>query len=181
MIKYIIIILIILIFLYVLITYNKLIKLKNKVIEAFSLMDVYLKKRYDLVPNMVSIVKNYSKYENDTLVNIINSRNNYDNISRKEKINTNEIITNDLNKLTLLVEDYPDLHANETYKNLYNELISIEKDIMNSRKYYNGCVRLYNNLLEMFPSNIVSKILRLKKENLYLAKIDERENINVEF
>lgn len=162
------------------IIYNKLVKESNKVKEAFATMDVYLKKRWDLIPNIVETVKGYAKHEKSTLTEVIKMRNlAYDNMSDNEKIKTNEKVSSDINKIMVLAEDYPELKANENFKDLSNQLSKVEDEIANSRKYYNATVRDYNNKVEMFPSNLVAKLLGYKSRNMFEAKIDERDNVKV--
>lgn len=178
---YIIIIVIILIIIYVFALYNSLVKLNNKVNEAFSTMDVYLKKRWDLIPNIVEIVKGYSKHEKDTLKEVIELRNVvYDKMSDDEKIKTNEHLSRGISKIMALTEAYPELKANENFKDLSNQLIKVEDDITNSRKYYNGIVRIYNNKIEMFPSNIFARLFGYKTKAMFAASANERENVKIE-
>lgn len=169
--------------LYFIITYNKLIKLNNETKEGFSTMDVYLKKRWDLIPNIVQVVKGYAKHEKDTLKEIVELRNNvktYDKLSDEEKIKTNEQISNGLTRLMALAEAYPDLKANENFLSLQKDLTGIEDEIAQSRKYYNAVVRNFNNKVEMIPSNIVAKILGYKPKTMFEANTTERENVKVE-
>ncbi len=178
---YIIIAIILIIIIYVFILYNSFIKLNNKVKEAFSTMDVYLKKRWDLIPNIVETVKGYAKHEKDTLTEVINLRNStYNQLSDEEKIKTNEELSSGINKIMALAESYPDLQANENFKNLSKELTKVEDEIANSRKYYNGVVRIYNNKIEMFPNNIVAKLFGYKVKSMFEASANERENVKVE-
>ena len=154
--------------------------LDNKVKEAFSTMDIYLKKRWDLVPNLVEVVKSYAKYEKDTLEEITKLRSNiYDDMSNDEKIKTNLKLNRDIDKIMLLVEAYPELKASDNFKDLSDKLVKIEDDIANSRKYYNGTVRIFNNKVEMFPNNIFAKIFGFKSKSMFEAKISERENVDV--
>ncbi len=163
------------------ILYNSFVQLNNKVKEAFSTMDVYLKKRWDLIPNIVETVKGYTKYEKDTLEEVINLRNStYDKMSNDEKIKTNEQLSKDIHKIMALAESYPDLKASENFKELSSQLTKVEDDIANSRKYYNGTIRIYNNKVEMFPSNIIAKIFGYKSKNMFEASETERENVKVE-
>mgnify|MGYP004509209923 CR=1 FL=1 len=178
---YIIIAIIVLIIIYILALYNNLVKLNNKVKEAFSTMDVYLKKRWDLIPNIVETVKGYAKHEKDTLKEVIELRNSsYNQMSDDEKIKTNEQISNSINKIMALAESYPDLKANENFKNLSNQLTKIEDDIANSRKYYNGTVRIYNNKVEMFPNNIFAGLFGYKAKTMFEVSEKERENVKIE-
>ena len=177
---YIIIAIVIIITIYTFSLYNSFIKLNNKVDEAFSTMDVYLKKRWDLIPNIVETVKGYEKHENNTLKEIITLRNStYDNMSNDEKIKTNKELSKGINKIMALAENYPDLKANENFKDLSNKLTKIEDDIANSRKYYNAVVRMFNNKVEMFPNNIFAKIFGFKSKNMFEAKAEERKNVEV--
>lgn len=178
---YIIIAIIILIIIYVFALYNSFVKLNNKVKEAFSTMDVYLKKRWDLIPNIVETVKGYAKHEKDTLKEVVELRNSaYDKMSDDEKLKTNEQLSSGISKIMALAEAYPDLKANENFKDLSNQLIKVEDDIANSRKYYNGIVRIYNNKVEMFPSNIFAGLFGYKSKAMFEASANERENIKVE-
>ena len=172
---------IILIIIYVFILYNSFISLDNKVKEAFSTMDVYLKKRWDLIPNIVETVKGYSKQEKETLTEVVKIRSNsYDDMNINDKVNVNTKLSDDINKLMALAEAYPELKANENYLDLSNKLTEIEEDIANSRKYYNGSVRIYNNKVEMFPSNIIAKIFGFKSEKMFGISEDEKQNIKIE-
>lgn len=178
---YIIIAIIVLIIIYAFALYNSFVKLNNKVKEAFSTMDVYLKKRWDLIPNIVETVKGYAKHEKDTLEEVIELRNStYDKMSDDEKIKTNEQLSSSISKIMVLAEAYPDLKANENFKNLSKELSKVEDDIANSRKYYNGVVRIYNNNVEMFPSNIFARLFGYKSKSMFEASANERENVKVE-
>ena len=178
---YIIIAIIVLIIIYALSLYNSFIKLNNKVKEAFSTMDVYLKKRWDLIPNIVETVKGYDKHEKDTLKEVVELRNSaYDKMSDEEKIKINKELSSSMNKIMALAEAYPDLKANENFKDLSNQLTRVEDDIANSRKYYNGVVRIYNNKVEMFPSNIFAGLFGYKSKAMFEASENERRNVKVE-
>ena len=178
---YIIIAIIVLIVIYALALYNSFVKLNNKVKEAFSTMDVYLKKRWDLIPNIVETVKGYAKHEKDTLKEVVELRNStYDKMSDEEKIKTNEQLSSGINKIMALAEAYPDLKANENFKDLSKQLTKVEDDIANSRKYYNGVVRIYNNKVEMFPSNIFAGLFGYKSKEMFEVSANERENVKVE-
>ena len=177
---YIIITIIVLILIYFGVVYNSFVKLSNTVKEAFSTMDVYLKKRWDLIPNIVETVKEYAKHEKSTLKEIVELRNStYDNMSTNEKVDVNNKLSQGINKLMAIVEAYPDLRANESFKDLSQQLTKVEDDIANSRKYYNGAVRIFNNKVQMFPSNIVAGMLGFKEQKMFEANEIERENVKV--
>ena len=177
---YIIMVIIVLILIYFGVTYNSFVKLSNTVKEAFSTMDVYLKKRWDLIPNIVETVKGYAKHEKSTLKEIIELRNStYDNMSTNEKVDVNNKLSQGINKLMAIAEAYPELKANENFKDLSQQLTKVEDDIANSRKYYNGSVRIFNDKVQMFPSNIVAGILGFKEQKMFEASENERENVQV--
>ena len=177
----ILIILGIIVLIYILLTINSLIRLNNKVKEAFATMDVYLKKRWDLIPNLVEVVKSYSNYEKNTLQNVINLRNNnYDELNYDDKLKTNNKLSENITKLFALVENYPEVKANENFLKLSDNLTKIEDEIANSRKYYNAIIRIYNNKVEMFPSNIIAKLFKFKVKTMYEIKENEKESVKVE-
>lgn len=178
---YIFIGIIVIIIIYILVLFNVFVKLNNKVKEAFSTMDVYLKKRWDLIPNLVETVKGYAKHEKNTLNSVINLKNNsYDTMSLNDKLKTNEELVSGINKIMLLAEKYPELKASDNFRNLSKQLVKIEDDIANSRKYYNGTVRLFNNKVEMFPNNIFAKLFGFQSKPMFVTKDEEKENIKVE-
>lgn len=175
-----IIVILSIIVLYTIIQYNSLVKTNNLVKEAFSTMDVYLKKRWDLIPNLVEVVKGYANYEKDALNEITTLRTNiYDNMSINKKIDINEQITQNISKIMAISENYPELRASENFLKLSKELTEIEDEIANSRKYYNGTVRMLNNKIQMFPSNIVANIFKFKQEKMFEANTEEKNNIKV--
>lgn len=173
---------IVIVSIYLLVIYNKLIHQINYVREAFSTMDVYLKKRWDLIPNLVEVVKTYAKYEEETLEKITKLRTEaYEELSNDKKIIINEQISNGMSHVIAISENYPDLKANENFLDLCKQLTIVENDIANARKYYNGTVRNLNNTIQKFPSNIIAAIFRFKPENMYAIDSDnERNNINLE-
>ena len=181
MIGYIIIGIIALLLIYVFVTYNSLIKLQNIVKEAFSTMDIYLKKRWDLIPNLVEVVKTYAKHEKEVIEKITELRTNtYQDMTIDKKININEQLTQGISTIIAVSENYPDLKANENFLGLSKDLTKIEEDIANSRKYYNGSVRLFNTKIQMFPSNIVANIFGFKNANMFEANAEEKNNVKVD-
>ena len=178
---YVFIIIIVIIVIYAFILYNSFVKLNNKVKEAFATMDVYLKKRWDLIPNIVETVKGYAKHEKDTLEEVTKLRNNvYDNMSNDDKIKTNEQLAEGITKIMALAEAYPDLKASESFKDLSMQLTKAEDYLANSRKYYNGVVRMFNNKVEMVPNNIFATLFGYKPKAMFNASASERENVKVE-
>lgn len=165
---------------YILIQYNSLVKTRNLVKEAFSTMDVYLKKRWDLIPNLVEIVKGYAKHEKETFNEITSLRtNSYDEMSMNKKIDINKQLTQDILKIMVISENYPELKASENFIQLSKDLTKIEDEIANSRKYYNGTVRILNNKIQMFPSNIVANVFGFKQASMFEINAEEKNNNNI--
>lgn len=163
--------------------YNRLVKLKNLVQEAWSSIDVMLKKRHDLIPNLVETVKGYATHERETLDNVTRARaqavdaNSVESKEAAEK-NLNQAMMN----LYAVAEQYPDLKANTNFQQLQSELTSLENDIEKSRRYYNGTVRDNNTLVETFPSNIIANMYKFQKSPFFeLENAAEREVPTVKF
>lgn len=151
---YILLGLVVVIALYAVGGYNSLVSLRNQVEEAFSTMDVYLTKRYDLIPNLVETVKGYAKHEKETLEAVISARNKAVNATTMEgKIEAENAMSGVIGRLFALAESYPDLKANTNFLDLQNQLKSIEDDIANARKYFNGVTRQYNTKRLIFSVN----------------------------
>lgn len=182
MVGYIILGLIVLLILAFIGYYNKFIKLKNQADEAWSGIDVQLKRRYDLIPNLVETVKGYAKHERETLENVIKARNMAINANNlQEKAQAENMLTGALKTIFALAENYPDLKANENFINLQNTLTEIEDNIQNARRYYNAVVRDYNILCEAFPSVIIANTFGFKKREFFEIEESERENVKVSF
>jgi len=164
-------------------TYNGFIKMRNKIDEAFATMDVYLKKRWDLVPNLVNTVKGYAEHEKSTLEMVTAMRKqSYDNMTQEEKIAANKDLSAGLGRLIATAEAYPDLKANDQFLQLSKQLNDIETDIAQSRKYFNACVREMNTKVDTFPSNIIAGLFHFKKRGMFEVDDDsERENVKIEF
>ena len=165
-------------------TYNSFIKIKEMVDESFSGMDVCLKKRHDLIPNLVSTVKGYAAHEEETLEAVVSARNVAANNSGdiSQAIANEKGLTQALSKLMAIVENYPDLKANANFLDLQEKLSYIEEEIARSRQYYNGTTRKYNTKVKMIPQNIVAQISGFKEIDYYeIDDVAERENVKVEF
>ena len=163
--------------------YNSLIRLRNQAEEGFSTMDVYMKKRYDLLPNYIETVKGYAKHEQETLTKVIAARNNAMNAtSVEDKVANEAALSNMLKQLAVVVEQYPQLKANENFMGLQNQLNELEADIANARKYYNATVKSFNNRVEVFPSNIIANIFKFTKKVFFeLDSAEERKVPKVDF
>ena len=162
--------------------YNSLVQLRNKVKDQWAQIDVQLKKRCDLIPNLVETVKGYAKHEKSTLEDVIKARNTFLSASTsEEEIKASGEITQALNKLFALSEAYPELKANENFMSLQNDLRDVEEKISYARQFYNDNVMVYKNKIEMFPSNIVAGLFGFKQEPFFEASEDERKNVEVKF
>ena len=148
--------------------YNSLIKLRNQVKNAWSQIDVQLKRRHDLIPNLLETVKGYMKHERETLESITAYRSQAMNASSVgEKAKAEGLLGGALGKLQIAVEAYPDLKANQNFLSLQEELTSTENKISFSRQNYNDQVLFYNNKIQMFPSNIVAGMFTFKEEEFF--------------
>lgn len=157
-----------LIIIWFIIVYNLFMRDRNLIKEAWSGIDVQLKRRHNLIPNLVTTVKGYSKHERNLFENITEKRAKtiqVDNIKEKSTLETD--LSGMLKTLFAVAEDYPDLHANENFLDLQNQLTEIEDQIQYSRRYYNGTVRNYNIRVESFPNNIVAGIFDFKAEEYF--------------
>lgn len=163
--------------------YNGLVKKRIRCEESFSTMDVYMKKRYDLIPNIVETVKGYANHEKETLENVIKARNMAAASSgAEEQIANDNILSGTLKSLFAVAEAYPDLKANANFMELQSRLSAIEEDIANSRKYYNATVREFNTDIEIFPKNIVASMFKFEKKPMYEIQNEAgREPVKVQF
>ncbi|MCM1053436.1 MAG: LemA family protein [Ruminococcus sp.] len=178
----ILIVVIVLILLWVIGTYNSLISLRNRVKDSWSQIDVQLKRRFDLIPNLVETVKGYAKHESETLENVIKARNTYLSATLPEdQMKADGELTKAINKLFALSESYPDLKANTNFLDLQKELNETENKIAMSRQFYNDIVMQYNNKVEMVPSNIIASIFKFKTQVFFEASSEEKENVKVKF
>ena len=177
-----IVVIILLIIGFIITNYNALIQLRNKVRDQFSQIDVQLKKRADLIPNLVETVKGYAKHEKGTFEDVVKARNTYLTANTvEEKGEADKQMTAALNKLFALAESYPELKANENFLDLQNQLKEVEEKISYARQFYNDSVLAYNNKCEMVPSNIVASLFHFTKEKFFEASEEDRKNVKVEF
>ena len=177
-----IVVIILLIIGFIITNYNALVQLRNKVRDQFSQIDVQLKKRADLIPNLVETVKGYAKHEKGTFEDVVKARNTYLTANTvEEKGEADKQMTAALNKLFALAESYPELKANENFLDLQNQLKEVEEKISYARQFYNDSVLAYNNKCEMVPSNIVASLFHFTKEKFFEASEEDRKNVKVEF
>ena len=162
--------------------YNVLVVLRNKVRNQFSQIDVQLKRRFDLIPNLVETVKGYAKHESETLEKVIEARNGYANAKTDaEKMAASKDMSQGVMQIFALAENYPELKANENFLDLQKQLKEVEDKIGYARQFYNDAVLMYNNKTEMVPSNIVASMFGFKKESFFEADEKEKENVEVKF
>lgn len=166
--------------------YNGLIKLKNRVDEAWSDIDVQLKRRYDLIPNLVETVKGYAAHEKETLDRVIQARNSamqaHDSGDMAAKLQAENALSSTLKSIFALSEAYPDLKANQNFLELQRELTDTEDKIQASRRFYNGNVRDFNTKLQVFPTNLIGKMLGFADRKFFeITDQKEKEAVKVEF
>lgn len=168
---------------YLIAIYNKLVRLRTMMQEGWSGIDVQLKKRYDLIPNLINTVKGYATHEKEVFENVAAMRSVGINAKTvKEQEQAENQITQALGKLFAVAENYPDLKANTNFMELQSQLGIVENDIQMARRYYNGTVRDNNILVESFPSNIVANVFTFQKGEFFeLDNAQERTAPQVQF
>ena len=145
--------------------YNKIVKLKNKVKQSKSGIDVYLNQRFDLIPNLVEVVKGYAKHEKEVLESITKMRTEYMNSGKNLK--KGEKVNNEINKIIAVAENYPELKASEQFLNLQKNLSKMESQLQAARRIYNNDVTNYNTKISVVPDNIIAKLFGFKEEELF--------------
>jgi len=162
--------------------YNGLIKLKNRVDEAWSDIDVQLKRRYDLIPNLIKTVKGYAKHEKEVLENVTEARTRAMGASDpKDQIEAENMLSETLKSLFAVSENYPDLKANENFLELQRELSDTENKIQAARRFYNGNVRDFNTKIQTFPNNMIAGSLNFKDRDFFEAEEEEKKNVELKF
>ena len=178
----ILIIIVVLILIYLGSTYNSFVVLSNRVKDQWAQIDVQLKRRFDLIPNLVETVKGYASHEKDTLEAVVKARNEYLSSDTPEgKIEANNDLNKVVTKLFALAESYPELKADTNFRELQTTLTETEDKISYARQFYNDVVMKYNNKVEVFPSNIVAGMFGFKTSAYFNAIEEERENFKVKF
>lgn len=166
---------------FVVMTFNRLVSLRNRVENAWAQIDVQLKRRYDLIPNLVESVKGYMKHEKDTLTEVTKYRAALMTGGVEERAKANNMLSQTLKSLFAVAENYPQLKANENFKMLQEELAGTENKIAYIRTSYNDSVLSYDNALEMFPSNIIAGMFGFKPKPYFEAPQAEKEAVKVKF
>jgi len=176
-----VIVIVALILIYGIVTYNSLVKLRNWVKESWSQIDVQLKRRHDLIPNLVETVKGYAAHEKETLDRVIQARSQLVNGSPKERMAADNALTGALKSIFALSESYPELKANQNFLALQEELAATENKVAYSRQLYNKTVADYNIKRESFPSNIIANMFGFRPEELLAIPETEREAPKIKF
>ena len=167
--------------LFIIATFNSLISLRNRVDNAWSQIDVQLKRRYDLIPNLVNTVKGYMKHEKGTLTEITKMRAMLVSGSMQERAKASNAITDALKSIFAVAENYPQLKASENFKMLQEELSGTESKIAYARQFFNDNVMIMNNKIQQFPSNIIANMMVLKEREFFRAEESEKKAVKVEF
>lgn len=162
--------------------YNGLIRLKNRVDEAWSDIDVQLKRRYDLIPNLVNTVKGYAAHEREVFEKVTEARARAMGAgTTADKAQAENMLSNTLKSLFAVAEAYPDLKANQNFLELQRELTDTEDKIQASRRFYNGNVRDFNIKIEVFPNNLIAGMLKFSKREFFETAEEQKEPVKVEF
>ena len=179
---WIIVILVVVLIAYAVITYNRLVSLRNRIENAWAQIDVQLKRRYDLIPNLVETVKGYAAHERETLENVVRARNMAMSAQGpQDQAAAENMITGALKSVFALQEAYPDLKANENFLNLQEELTGTEGRIAYARQFYNDSVYSYNTKIQSVPSNVIANQFNFDEREYFEVDEGSRENIQVDF
>ena len=167
---------------FVVVTYNSLIGLRNRINNAMAQIDVQLKKRYDLIPNLVETVKGYAKHEKSTFENVTKARSATASAKTPaQKAEAANMLTDTLKSLFAVVENYPELKANQNFLDLQSQLTEIEDKIAFARQFYNDTVLKYQNKIQMFPANLVAGMLNFKDRDFFKTATEQKEAPKVSF
>ncbi len=162
--------------------YNGLIRLRNQVENAWSQIDVQLKRRNDLIPNLIETVKGYAKHEKEVFTDVTKARTAMLNAGTKEaKAKASNMLSDTLKSLFAVAESYPQLRANENFLQLQEELTGTENKIAYSRQFYNDMVMKFNTKIQLFPNNVFAGMLSFTKQEMFKAEESERKNVKVKF
>jgi LemA protein len=180
-----IVVLVLLIGLYIVFTYNRLVRTRNQIDNAYSQIDVQLKRRYDLIPNLVETVKGYAAHEKSTFEAVTNARANaiqaQQGTSPAQQAQAENVLSGALKSLFAVAEAYPDLKANQNFLNLQEELTSTEDRIAYARQFYNDSVLNYNNSIQTFPKNTLAGMFNFEKREFFEGAPEEQGPVKVQF
>lgn len=176
---HIIIFIVIVIISFIILEYNKFVRLNNKIKQSKSSIDVYLNQRFDLIPNLVECVKAYCKHEENVFSKVAQMRAEY-NKDQDKNLKKGAELNNGLNEIRAIGENNPDLQANEQFINLQKNLTKMESQLQAARRVYNGDVTLYNTTIQAFPNNFFARIFNFKEQDLFEIEEYKKENINID-
>jgi LemA protein len=161
--------------------YNALVGKKNQIRNMFGAVDTLLKKRYDLIPNLVGAVQSYMKHEKETLTEVTRLRAEAlaGNLTDEQKMDLDQKISKAIGDIMVAVENYPNLKANEQFMHLQRTLAEIEEQISAARRAYNAAVTDYNNAVEMFPTKVMAQLMNYRTKRVFTIGSTERQNVNV--
>ena len=162
---------------YILAKYNKLVRLKNKVKQSESGIDVYLNQRFDLIPNLVECVKVYAEHEKSVIENVTKIRSEY--LKTNKNLKKAEELNNSMNSILAIAEGYPELKASEQFLNLQRNLTKIESQLQAARRIYNNDVTKYNTKIETIPTNLIASMFGMEKAELFQIEEYKRSNIDI--
>ena len=166
----------------VIILYNKLVKQKILVEEAQSDIKTFLKQRYDMIPNLVEVVKGYAKHESATLEKVTEMRTKAMSAGTlADQIETNDQLTKAISKIFAVAENYPDLKANTNFLELQTNLKALEDEIQKARRYFNATARDFNTSIQVFPANLIAGIFGFKKQEFFETSQEEQKNVEIKF
>ena len=175
-------IIVVVVILFIILLFNSLIRLRNEVSNSWAQIDVQLKRRADLIPNLIESVKGYMKHERGVLTDVTNARTAFLNAtSMQSKAKASNMLTETLKSLFAVSENYPKLRANENFLQLQEELTGTENKVSYSRQHYNDMVMTFNNKLQVFPNNIFANMLNFKEKELFEIAEAERKVVKVKF
>tara|TARA_Y100000310_G_scaffold338838_1_gene429639 strand:+ start:936 stop:1484 length:549 start_codon:yes stop_codon:yes gene_type:complete len=178
---WILIVIVVVVVLIVVYIYNSLIKLRLRVKNAWSQIDVQLKRRFDLIPNLINTVKGYAKHEEKVLTKVTEMRAGLMQGSPGDRMEASDQLTGLFKSLFAVAENYPDLKANQNFLHLQEELSGTESKIAYARQFYNDSVMKFNEAIQVFPKNLFAKLFGFHKEEFFQTKGKERENVKVQF
>jgi LemA protein len=165
----------------IIVMYNNLVNKRNQIDNVFAALDAMLKKRFDLIPNLVATVKNYAQYEQSTLNNLVELRSKAinGNLTKEETVQLDNNFSQAMSRLVVLSESYPALRATENYQQLQRALNETEEQISAARRTYNAVVTDYNNSVQQFPSNLAANLFNFEVRSVLVTPEVQRENVNV--
>jgi len=179
---WILIVIVVILLIWIVAVFNSLVKKRNRVKNAWSDIEVQLKRRYDLVPNLVETVKGYKEYEASVLENVTKARTSaMSQTSVASRAQAEDMLSAALKSLFAVAENYPQLKASENFQKLQDQLSSLENDIQSARRYYNAAVRELNNAIQVFPASIVARIFGFKQAEFFGVDESEKEAVKVSF